>query len=234
MRELTIKRRFRPIDLLHPHTGVQSLPNGPQPIKLRMMQKEHGISRGGVRIEAWVSTPRIITARVRAINRLDDCTKTLEIIAAGRKLVLHGRRPGVRRPNGGNIAFDAAGIVPEAVTMAVRNNGRGTEVNGEGSLPERTLLDTATSRCRRQDKIDAESGDVRGSIIRNKFAITAHGGGGTVEDGAVSGILPGEGPIPVGLSSPIAAFFAEGFLVDMDVVPVERVEEALQERQFDS
>lgn len=188
------------------------------------MQVKNGIAGRGVRIEARITAPRVVPACVSAIERLADGAEAFEIVAAGRELVLHVGGTGVGGPDGGDVAFEAARVVSKTVAVEIGVEGCWAEVDGEGSLSEGTLLDAATSCGGWDDEIDAKGGEVGGSVVGDEFAVAAYGSGRAIEDSAVGGVLPGEGPVPVGLGAFVTAFRAESLFVKVDVVAVKGVE----------
>lgn len=88
-------------------------------------------------------------------------------------------------------------------------------------------MDAAAAGGVGDDEFDAEGGDLRWRGVGEVLAVAAEGGEGAVEDSAVDGVLPREGPVPVGLGAFVAAFVAEGGFVEMDEVAVEGVEKTL-------
>lgn len=89
------------------------------------------------------------------------------------------------------------------------------------------MLDAAAACCGGDDEVDAEGGEVGGGVVGDEVAVSAHGGFGAVEDGALGGVLPAEGPVPVGLGAFVPALVTKGLFVEVDVVAVEGIEEAL-------
>lgn len=171
-----------------------------------------------------------MSPRMRAIERLAHDAEAFKIVTAGLigELILHIRRPGVGRPDSRNIAFETAGIIAQAITMRVGIEGCGAEVDGESSFFERSLLDAAASAGGRDNEVDTECREVCRSVVGDELTVTAHRSTGAVKYSAFGWILPAESPIPVGLGAFVAAFIAEGFLIEVDVVAMKGVEETLK------
>lgn len=110
-----------------------------------MVQVEDGIARGGVRVEARVAGPRVVTACGGAVERLADGAEVFEIVAAGRELVLHVGGTGVGRQGGGDVAFETARVVAETVAVVIGIDGCRADADGKSSLFERTLFDAPAS-----------------------------------------------------------------------------------------
>ena len=101
-----------------------------------------------------------------------------------------------------------------------------TEIHGV--VGKGTRVDAAATGGRGEDNVEPEGCDVEGSV-GDREAVTAHGRGGTVEDGGVTGITVREGPVPIWLRACIATFFLESLFVEPDVVAVPEEKETLIE-----
>lgn len=64
------------------------------------MQIENRIARGRIRIVTRITTPCVMTARMRTVDRFGHGAETFEIVAACLELVLHVRGAGVGGPDG--------------------------------------------------------------------------------------------------------------------------------------
>lgn len=66
-----------------------------------------------------------------------------------------------------------------------------------------------------------------GGVRRDGAAVAAHRVGRPVEDGGLGGVLPREGPVPVGLGTLVAALVPQGLLVEPDELAVEGEKQTL-------
>jgi hypothetical protein len=65
--------------------------------------------------------------------------------------------------------------------------------------------------------------------VRDGRSVAAHGCWGAIEDGGLTWVFPGDGPVPVWLGATVPAFFPEGFLIDIQKITVEVEEETLEQ-----
>ena len=181
-----------------------------------MMQIERRIPAAGKRIQTHASHGEVASS-VHAGYSLKIRIKAAEIVAAVDN-GLHVRRLGMVTPERRQVSLQAPRIIIEAIVPVLGPEGDGAQV--DGVVGKGTRVDAAAAGAGRDGEVEAEGGDV-GGAVGDGSAVAAHGGWGAVEDGGLAGVLPGEGPVPVGLGAGVAAFFLERFLVEPGEVAVE-------------
>lgn len=100
-------------------------------------------------------------------------------------------------------------------------------MNSELARRKRTLFHTSATSPGGDENISRGEIHSGRRTVRDDDPVAAHRPGGTIEHGGLTGVLPANGPVPVGLGPFVAALFAEGFLVEVHVVAVEAEEEAV-------
>ena len=141
MRQLTIKRRTRPVHLVCPVLYVLILPQRPNAIDLRVMQIKSRVPARGIRVDT-LPTHRKMSARMHSVESLEISIEATEIGTAVDDS-RHVRRFRVIAPEQREVADEAARVVSEAVVAVHGRKSNGAQV--DGVVGERARIDAAAA-----------------------------------------------------------------------------------------
>lgn len=188
------------------------------------MQPKDGIAGTVIHIQ--------LHARHREMSRPVDARKPVQHGAEVEQVPLAERQRHVDgleilRRRERDVPVQTARVVARAVERSVGLVARRSQVDSVLVGREWAPLHATTPRARVNGYIARLEVDDGGRAVGDHDAVAPHRPGRSVEDRALAGIFPVDGPVPVGLGTLVAAFLAEGLLVEVHVVPVETEEETV-------
>lgn len=156
--------------MLNPLARIQALPDTPQAIDLRVVQKEDRILRTGPRIHHDASD-REMAGSMEADGALGVGIEATEIIAARLESIHDVRGLGVVGPLRMEVARQAPRVVAQAAVGVAGHRGDGAEV--DGVVLERALGDAAAAGAGVDGHGETEGTDVDDAYMGGT-PVTAH------------------------------------------------------------
>lgn len=138
-----------------------------------MMQVKDWFSRAHKGIVTRIAANGEVPISVKAILRLKGVGESFEMIIVAYEFhdICWSRAVGV---NQGDVTLEATRIVVLPATIAdARLEGGGAEIHS--IILERSIGDAATACARRNSEVTAGEGEGVGPLVRDGFAVAAHG-----------------------------------------------------------
>ena len=138
-----------------------------------MMQIKNRISGAHKRIITRIAADGEVPITVQAIRGFKGIGESFEVVVAADQFLDSCGSSAVGE-NGGDVAFEATGVVVLPTTVAdARLEGCGAEVHGV--VLEWPTCDAATAGAGWDGEVAAWEGEGEGSLVGDGFAVAAHG-----------------------------------------------------------